>query len=282
MNNFKKMGKYAQLVVGPAGSGKSTYCHTMQEHANNTKRIVHVVNLDPAAEQYKYQCAFDIRDLVTLEDVMEEFQLGPNGGLVYCMEYLMQNLDDWFADELSDYEDDYIIFDCPGQIELYSHVPIMQLFVKELERRGYRVCTVYCMDVQFIEDVTKYISGITQALSSMIQFETPHVNILTKCDTVKEKSERAKLLQKLRVPDKLELLDSLERETNPHQKNISFSRLNNAIVSLIDNFNMVGFIELDISEEDSINYVLSYVDMTIQFGEDEEAKDPKDEEQTEE
>ncbi|EFC46522.1 ATP binding domain family protein [Naegleria gruberi] len=271
------MGKHAQLVIGPAGSGKSTYCQTIQEHGNNTKRVIHVVNLDPAAEEFKYQCAFDIRDLVTLEDVMEEFQLGPNGGLVYCMEYLMQNLEDWFSEELSDYENDYLIFDCPGQIELYSHVPIMQLFVKELERRGYRVCCVYCMDVQFIEDVTKYISGITQALSAMIQFETPHVNIFTKCDTLKGNKERSNILEKLKVPDKTELLYALEKETNPHKRNSSFSKLNHAIVSLIDNFNMVGFLELDITDEESIEYILSYVDMTIQYGEDEEAKEPKEE-----
>ena len=30
----------------------------------------------------------DIRDLVSLEDVMEELDLGPNGGLVYCFEYI--------------------------------------------------------------------------------------------------------------------------------------------------------------------------------------------------
>ena len=29
----------------------------------------------------------DIRELISLEDVMEELQLGPNGGLIYCMEY---------------------------------------------------------------------------------------------------------------------------------------------------------------------------------------------------
>jgi len=29
----------------------------------------------------------DIRELISLDDVMEELGLGPNGGLVYCMEY---------------------------------------------------------------------------------------------------------------------------------------------------------------------------------------------------
>ena len=40
---------------------------------------------DPAAEHFNYTPTLDIRDLVSLEDVMEELNLGPNGGLVYCM-----------------------------------------------------------------------------------------------------------------------------------------------------------------------------------------------------
>jgi hypothetical protein len=28
----------------------------------------------------------DIQELISLEDVMEELDYGPNGGLVYCME----------------------------------------------------------------------------------------------------------------------------------------------------------------------------------------------------
>jgi hypothetical protein len=58
----------------------------------------------------------DVRDLISLDDVMEDedLHLGPNGGLVYCMEYLAQNLD-WLHDQLGDVEDDYFLFDCPGQ-----------------------------------------------------------------------------------------------------------------------------------------------------------------------
>jgi GTPase SAR1 family protein len=59
-------------------------------------------------------CA-DIRELISLEDVMEELKLGPNGGLIYCMEYLEENLEDWFSEQMEDYiDDDYLIFDCPG------------------------------------------------------------------------------------------------------------------------------------------------------------------------
>lgn len=34
---------------------------------------------DPAADHFAYPVSIDVRDLVTLEDVMEEMQLGPNG-----------------------------------------------------------------------------------------------------------------------------------------------------------------------------------------------------------
>ncbi len=34
---------------------------------------------DPAAEQFDYPVAFDVRELVTLDDVMDEMDLGPNG-----------------------------------------------------------------------------------------------------------------------------------------------------------------------------------------------------------
>ena len=64
-------------------------------------RAVHVVNLDPAAEHFRYPVAADIRDLVPLEDVMSELRLGPNGGLIYAMEYLVDNID-WLESELDD------------------------------------------------------------------------------------------------------------------------------------------------------------------------------------
>lgn len=46
---------------------------------------------------------------------MEELGLGPNGALLYCMEFLLQNLD-WLQDELEQFgDDDYLILDTPGR-----------------------------------------------------------------------------------------------------------------------------------------------------------------------
>lgn len=109
----------------------------LQDSGEAHKRNYKVCNLDPAAEVFKYKCDIgksllfiypfhlDIRDLISLDDVQEELKYGPNGGLVYCMEYLIENID-WLMDELQEFaEDSFILFDCPGQIELYSHLDVM-------------------------------------------------------------------------------------------------------------------------------------------------------------
>lgn len=78
--------RYAVLVTGPAGAGKSTFATSFITHLHASKRTGHLVNLDPAAESFEYEPAIDIRELVSLTDVMQELGFGPNGGLVYCFE----------------------------------------------------------------------------------------------------------------------------------------------------------------------------------------------------
>ncbi|KAI8051978.1 GPN-loop GTPase [Syncephalis plumigaleata] len=262
------MGKYCQLVIGPAGSGKSTYCRTMLQHSETIKRTVHLVNLDPAAEKFEYTPAVDIRDLISLEDVMEELHLGPNGGLIYCFEYLLENLD-WLDDALGDFEDDYLIFDCPGQIELYTHFPYMRTLTDHLKRQGYAICGVYVLESQFMVDKSKYFSGTLSAMSAMIQLEIPHINVMSKMD----------LMAGMPEPELDRYLNadpSLLQEDNSYRGSTKFTRLNEAIVQLVEDYNMVGFIPLNIREEDSIEYVLSHIDNAIQYGEDQEPKEPKD------
>lgn len=80
--------RYAVLVTGPAGAGKSTFSTAFMTHLRNSKRTAHLVNLDPAAspESFEFKPVIDIKDLISLEDVMSELEYGPNGGLVYCFE----------------------------------------------------------------------------------------------------------------------------------------------------------------------------------------------------
>ena len=68
------------------------------------------------------------------------------------MEYLSENMG-WLEEQIADaLDDDYYIFDCPGQIELYSHLPVMREVVDMLQSQDFRVAGVYCIDVNFIEE----------------------------------------------------------------------------------------------------------------------------------
>lgn len=69
--------------------------------------------------------------------------------------YLEQNMD-WLEEELGGYDDDYLIIDCPGQIELYTHHPFLPKLVRELSRLGLRTCAVYLLESQFMEDRYKF------------------------------------------------------------------------------------------------------------------------------
>lgn len=264
---------YAQLVIGPAGSGKSTYCSSLYQHCETVGRSINIVNLDPAAENFDYPVAMDIKELISLDDVMEELGLGPNGALIYCMEELEDNLDDWLAEELENYrDDDYLVFDCPGQIELFSHVPVLRNFVEHLKSKNFNVCAVCLIDSQFITDVTKFISGCMASLSAMVQLELPHVNILSKMDLVTNKKDIEDYLN----PEPRALLSELNQRMAPQ-----FLKLNKALIELVDEYSMVNFVPLDLRKESSIQYVLGQIDNCIQYGEDADVKvrdfDPPDE-----
>lgn len=149
---------FAQLVIGPPGAGKSTYCNGMHQFLGAIGRKCSVVNLDPANDKTSYPCALDVRDLVTLEDIMEEDKLGPNGGVLYALEELENNFD-WLENGLKElggmsdispshihllagfdeFLDDYILFDCPGQVELFTHHASLRNIFYKIQKMGIRV-----------------------------------------------------------------------------------------------------------------------------------------------
>jgi len=280
--------RYAVLVCGPAGAGKSTFCSGLLNHLSASKRTAHLVNLDPAAnpESHEYEPAIDIRDLISLEDVMGELDYGPNGGLVYCFEYLLENMD-WLEEELGGYEDDYLVFDCPGQIELYTHHPFLPTLVRDLQRMSIRVCATYLLESQFMEDKYKFFSGVLSAMSAMVNLEVPWINIMSKMDLVTSNSDdpasgrngirKRKDIARYLDPDPLLIAAPLGGSSDlAISSNPRFHALNQAIVQLIEDHPLVSFLPLDLTNPDAIETVLSHIDYTMQYGEDEEPKEPHD------
>lgn len=123
---------FCQFVIGPPGAGKSTYCESMCEFMKAIGRDAAIVNLDPANEIVKYDCQVNITDLITVEDAMAEHSLGPNGALIFCMDWLSKNMH-LLKELLKPHEEKYLLFDFPGQAELYTHHTSMRDIVEQFK-----------------------------------------------------------------------------------------------------------------------------------------------------
>ena len=64
-------------------------CHTMGSNVRG-----YVINLDPAVMSLPYGANIDIRDTVRYKEVMKEFNLGPNGGILTSLNLFSTKFDE--------------------------------------------------------------------------------------------------------------------------------------------------------------------------------------------
>lgn len=102
------------------------------------------------------------------------------------------------------------------------------------------------------------------SLASMIQLELPHMTILTKCDLIEDKS----------MLDEINNLDpkTIAADINPYMGK-KMEKLNEALVSLLDNFSLVEFFPLDYQNEESVNAILYHSDSVLQYYENQEPRE---------
>jgi GPN-loop GTPase len=266
---------FAQLVVGPPGAGKSTYCYGMQQFMGAIGRKASVVNLDPANDLTVYDPALDVRSLVTLEEIMADDELGPNGGVLYALEELEINMD-WLADELKKLGDDYILFDCPGQVELFTHHHSLRNIFFALQKLGYRVCehilesswiltewqlvVVNLIDSYALTLPSLYISTLLLSLRTMLQMDLTHINVLTKIDNLHKFPPLPFNLDFYTEVQDLEyLLPSLEAES-PMFAQEKFQKLNEAVIQLVEEFSLVSYEVLAVEDKKSMMSLLQTID----------------------
>ncbi|XP_052488804.1 GPN-loop GTPase QQT1 isoform X2 [Gossypium raimondii] len=224
---------FGQVVIGPPGSGKTTYCNGMSQFLKLIGRKVAVINLDPANDSLPYECAINIEDLIKLSDVMTEHSLGPNGGLVYCMDYLEKNID-WLQSKLEPLlKDHYLLFDFPGQ-GADSKV-----------------------DAHLCSDPAKYISALILSLSTMLHLELPHINVLSKIDLIES---YGKLSFNLDFYTDVQDLSYLQHHLDQDPRSAKFRKLTKELCDVIEDFSIVNFTTLDIQDKESVGNLVKLID----------------------
>lgn len=250
---------FGQVVIGPPGSGKTTYCNGMSQFLTLLGRKVAVVNLDPANDRLPYECAVNVEDLVKLSDVMIQHSLGPNGGLVYCMDYLEKNLD-WLESKLLPliHDDHYLLFDFPGQVELFSlHSNAKNVISKLVRNLDLRLTAVHLVDSHLCSDPGKYVSALLLSLTTMIHLELPHINVLSKIDLIEN---YGKLAYNLEFYTDVQDLSYLQYQLDQDPRSAKYRKLTKELCNVIEDFSLVNFSTLDIQDRESVGNLVKLID----------------------
>tara|TARA_B100000459_G_C8565081_1_gene195856 strand:+ start:72 stop:896 length:825 start_codon:yes stop_codon:yes gene_type:complete len=167
------------FVVGTAGAGKSSLVTAFQRWARFLEVDVLAINLDPGAESMKYDPEFDVRDLVTISDVMHEYDLGPNGAQILAADLVAAQAEDVF-EEIEGVSGDILIIDTPGQVELFAFREASSHLVQVLGQG--MACLVFLFDPMLSQTPSGFVSQML--LSSIVHFRLglPTANFLSKSD----------------------------------------------------------------------------------------------------
>ncbi|KAK6939725.1 GPN-loop GTPase [Dillenia turbinata] len=285
---------YGQVVIGPPGSGKTTYCNGMSQFLSLIGRKVAVINLDPANDALPYECAVNIEDLVKLSDVMNEHSLGPNGGdSSFYMCYYMCIINRFVIgdDELLKVKDDiqqvlfiawitlrriligwspnwsrllkanhYLLFDFPGQVELFFlHSNAKKVIMKLIKKFDLRLTAVHLVDAHLCSDPGKYVSALLLSLSTMLHLELPHVNVLSKIDLIES---YGKLPFNLDFYTDVQDLSYLQHVLDQDPRSAKYGKLTKELCQVIEDYSLVNFTTLAIQDKESVGNLVKLIDKT--------------------
>ncbi|AMD21096.1 HEL185Cp [Eremothecium sinecaudum] len=254
---------FGQIVIGPPGSGKSTYCNGCIQFYDAIGRHAKVINMDPANHKLPYRCDVDIRDFITLEEIMNEHHLGPNGGLMFALESVEKSLS-LFALQIKALikeENPYLVFDCPGQVEMFTHNSALPRIFKNLEKElDLRLCVVNLVDSIYITSPSQYISVLLLALRSMLMMDLPHINVFSKIDMLSSYGELPFRLDYYTEVQDLEYLEPFVEAKGSSALEKRYSKLTKTISELVSDFNLVSFEVLCVDDKQSMINLQSVID----------------------
>jgi len=211
--------------IGTAGSGKSTLTYNFKRWMELRSIDAITVNLDPGAENLPYEPDVDIRDWISLKEIMETYDLGPNGAQIACADMLALNTVD-IKKSIEGFKTDYVLIDTPGQLELFVFRESGKYIVKFLNPQ--KTMITYLLDHALAKTASGFATQLLLSISANFRLNQPHINILSKADMLSDNE-----LEKVETwADDSDLLYNSISEEDPsiHRE------LNQGIINLIQSF----------------------------------------------
>jgi GTPase SAR1 family protein len=172
------------FIIGTAGSGKSLFTAAFAEWLKMTKQDIAIVNLDPGALKLPYSPDVDIRNYVDVGNLMEKYELGPNGALILAADLIADEIENVTRD-VESANADLVIVDTPGQMELFAFRASGPYIVNELTKEPKAL--VYLFDSVFSVNPLNYVSNMFLSAAVYNRFFQPQVHLLSKVDLLPKK-----------------------------------------------------------------------------------------------
>jgi len=198
----------AVFVAGTAGSGKSLLTSRLVQWYRDRGAFAATLNLDPGVASLPYEPDIDVRDIIDIGTLMENFGLGPNGALVMASDMIATKMDE-LQSQVDELNPDYIIVDTPGQIELFAFRASGPYFVSNLQVDN--KATIFAFDGTLVSSPINFVSIALLASSVKLRLKTAQINALTKRDLVADRLKQ--ILEWAGSSHALEIALNGEKET---------------------------------------------------------------------
>jgi len=175
----------ACIVVGMAGSGKSSLMQRITSYLSMKDKSMYVINLDPAVANVPFEVNIDIRDTVNYKEVMKQYNLGPNGGIMTALNLFATQFDQvlsYVDKRAKEGEMEYILIDTPGQMEVFTWSASGTIIAESIAA-SFPCVLIYVVDTPRTQSITTFMSNMLYACSIMYKFQLPFIVAFNKIDS---------------------------------------------------------------------------------------------------
>lgn len=171
--------------IGTAGSGKSTLTAAFKAWMTTQGLDAITVNLDPGAEGLPYSADIDVREWISLPEVMDRYGLGPNGAQIVCADMLALKAPE-VKEVMNEFDPDYVLVDTPGQVELFAYRDASTAILDSFGRKNSLIA--YLFDPFLSREPSGFVSLFMLCTSIQFRIELPFLSVLSKSDMVEEEN----------------------------------------------------------------------------------------------
>lgn len=157
-------------------------------HVN--KKKPYVLNLDPAVLNVPFQANIDIRDSINYKEVMKQYNLGPNGGILTSLNLFATKIDQVMGllERRANPPPDstvappkHILVDTPGQIEVFVWSASGSILLESLAS-SFPTVIAYIIDTPRTASTSTFMSNMLYACSILYKTKLPMILVFNKTD----------------------------------------------------------------------------------------------------